>query len=230
MATEHAQFVIDIIKQTVDNNFEKLLFLQGCKNHWEKWFQIELASALNRNQAQEIAIESVYRIDIRKKNSSHRIKYKTAQIDLEFRRRSESKGKLIGIELKQTNSIQGIKSMLSDIVKVRAIRSVEWTFREFYFVLFYYEDEIDRRKYAPLLKELLSKGNGDGLISTKLLTFSGLNNLRCLILYWDAGVSLNGMNMKGFQKWFTEEIKVLMKKYQLTYIAKGKPKTRSNVK
>lgn len=222
MATKRAQVIFDMIRETVTVNQEQLTFLAEYKNHWEKWFQVELATTLKRRNARDITIEnSACRFDSRKKNTPSRVQndFKTAQIDLVFRRKLESKGKFIGIELKQTQSLQGIKSMLADVVKISAIRRSDWPFRELYFVLFYYEDDCVRRKYGELLNDL----RNNETILTETMSFPGIDKLQCLVVYWESGASLEKMNIDSFKKWYSE-IEGLMKKYELTKLAKGKTK------
>ncbi len=220
MPSKRAQFILDSIKETVSTNREELLFLESYKNHWEKWFQVELATTLKRKEAKDISLEnSDCRFDSRKKNTPSRVQndFKTAQIDLVFRRKLESKGKLIGIELKQAQSLQGIRPMLADIVKINALRRSDWPFRELYFVLFYYEDDKVRRKYGELLNDLLK----DETILTETMTFPGIDKLQCLIVYWESGSALEKMNIDSFKKWYSK-IENLLKKYELTKLAKGK--------
>lgn len=224
MPSKRAQFILNSIKETVSTNHEELIFLESYKNHWEKWFQVELATTLKRKEAKDISLEnSDCRFDSRKKNTPSRVQndFKTAQIDLVFRRKLESRGKLIGIELKQAQSLQGIRPMLADIVKINALRRSDWPFRELYFVLFYYEDDKIRRKYGELLNDLLI----DETILTETMTFPGVDKLQCLIVYWESGSALEKMNIDSFQKWYSK-IEDLLKKYELTKLAKGK--TRGN--
>lgn len=222
MPSKRAQFVLDAIKETVSTNHEELIFLSGYKNHWEKWFQVELGTTLKRKDAKDISLEnSSCQFDSRKKNTPSRIQndFKTAQIDLVFRRKLESKGKLIGLELKQTQSLQGMRSMFADIVKISALKRSDWPFRELYFVLFYYDDDSNRRKYDALLNDLQKNET----IRTETMTFSDIDKLRCLIVYWESGTSLEKMNIDSFKKWYSE-IEDLLKKYELTKLAKGKTK------
>lgn len=111
--------------------------------------------------------------------------------------------------------------MLADIVKINALRRSDWPFRELYFVLFYYEDDKIRRKYGELLNDLLI----DETILTETMTFPGVDKLQCLIVYWESGSALEKMNIDSFQKWYSK-IEDLLKKYELTKLAKGK--TRGN--
>ena len=95
MATKRAQVIFDMIKETVTVNQEQLTFLAEYKNHWEKWFQVELATTLKRRNARDItSANSACRFYSRKKNTHSRVQndFKTEQMDLVFRRKMESKG------------------------------------------------------------------------------------------------------------------------------------------
>lgn len=128
---------------------------------------------------------------------------------------------MIGIELKQSRSVQGLKRMLEDIVKIRALRGSDWPFRELYFVLFYYEDLINRWKYGALLNDLLNNEK----IGSEILEFPNQDKLRCLIVYWESGPHQTQMAIDSYLNWYTE-IEHLMEKYELTNIAKGRAKGR----
>lgn len=220
--SKRAQYVFDAINETVSRNQEQLHLLGEAKNHWEKWFQVELATTLSRMEAKDIALEySECGFDSRKKNTPNRTEseYKTAQIDIVFRRKLESKGKLVGIELKQTRSVQGIKSMLSDMVKINALKGSDWPFRELYFVLLCYEDDRERRKYGDLLTELTNHEQ----LTSALFSFESVPQLQCLVVYWEPGNTIENMSIESYKKWYAE-IDTLIKKYELTSIAKGKTK------
>mgnify|MGYP005974502115 CR=1 FL=1 len=221
---KRSTFIFNLIRETIALNQEQLKFLNARNNHWEKWFQVELGTSLERLEAQDISLENnTCRFDTRKKNTAFRIEnaFKTAQIDLVFRRKRETKGKYIGIELKQTDSIQGLKSVFADMVKINALRGSDWPFRELYFVLFYYDDGREHTKYDNLYNDLLQSEK----ISSEVLTFDSAPDLKCLVLYWDSGVLTEKMSITSFKKWFVE-IDILMKKYGLTNIAKGKSRTK----
>ena len=68
MASKRAEFVFNAVREAVNDAPEHFKFLHEYENHWEKWFQIELATSLKRNGARDIEFEySDCRFDLHKK-------------------------------------------------------------------------------------------------------------------------------------------------------------------
>lgn len=226
------KFLSSVIKKTVRKNKNELDFLMKRPNRWEKWFQVELATELVRNDAQDVWLEYDNRLDSRKKNTNFRTEHNftTAHIDLIFRMKDSTKGKFIGVELKQGNSCEKIQDVFEDIIKIRAIQKSKWPYRSLNFVLLYPETQRSS-KYHRLLEALakkLKEEEYEPCVDIDFKEYSSMeeaHGLHCFILTWDAGCLQKNMTFDRFHRWF-KVIQPVFEKHGITGIAKGKPKVK----
>lgn len=227
------KFLSSVIKKTVRKNKNELDFLLQRRNRWEKWFQVELATELVRNDAQDVWLEYDNRLDSRKKNTNFRTEHNftTAHVDLIFRMKDSTKGKFIGVELKQGNSCEKIQEVFEDIIKIRAIKKSKWPYRSLNFVLLYPETQRSS-KYQRLLEDLarkLKEEEFEPCVDIDFKEYSSIeeaHGLHCFILTWDAGCLQKNMTFDRFHQWF-KVIQPVFEEHGITGIAKGKPKVKN---
>lgn len=232
--SEITKFLATVIKKTVRKNRDELDFLLKCSNRWEKWFQVELATELIRNNARDVKLEFMSPLDTRKKNTNFRSEHNftTAHLDITFRMKDATKGKYVGVELKQGNSSKDIQEVFKDIIKIRAIQKSQWPYRSLNFVFLYSEGKRSS-KYDRLIKALdkkLKEEEYDPCVDIDFKKYSSMENahgLHCFILTWDAGSLQKNMSFERFHKWF-KIVQPVFKEFGIKDIAKGRTKTKTN--
>lgn len=230
--SEVTKFLSSIVKKTVRKNKDELDFLLQHPNRWEKWFQVELATELVRNEARDVWLEYDSPLDSRKKNTNFRTEHNftTAHLDLIFRMKDTTKGKFIGVELKQGNSCKEIQEVFKDIIKIRAIQKSKWPYRSLNFIFLYPEGERSS-KYNRLMEALakkLKEEEYEPCVDIDFKEYSSLeevHGLHCFILTWDAGSLQKNMTFDRFHQWF-KVIQPVFKEFGITGIAKGRSKVK----
>lgn len=194
-----AQYVLKLIKDIFNKNIDKFDLFSDGDNHWEKWFQIELASRLRKEKAREVKLEYRFLFDGKKKNTTFRAKKGAAKgyIDLVYRPKYASLDYYVGIELKQTKSLQGLVRLMEDVVKLRAARKTEWNFRSLYFVLLCKEPKV-RNKFVRLLEDL----EAIKPITCSTLKFDRGAGFWAVVLYWDPNKYKSSCDIQLYEEWF----------------------------
>lgn len=231
--SEIAKFLVTVIKKTVRKNKDELEFLLKGSNRWEKWFQVEFASELIQNDARDVKLEYMSPLDGRKKITNFRAEHNftTAHLDITFRMKDFTKGKYVGVELKQGNSSKDIQEVFKDIVKIRAIQKSQWPYRSLNFVFLYPEGKRSS-KYDRLIETLdkkLKEEEYAPCIDIDFKKYSSMeiaHGLHCFILTWDAGRLQRNMTFEQFHKWL-QVVQPVFEEFGVKDVAKGRAKIKT---
>lgn len=192
-----AEEIMKIIGKTINQNLYQIEYLFSSNNHWEKWFQVELASRLNQSKFTGIKLEKPYYYDLRKSQKQCYGKTrKKGQIDIVAKVKYGKLNQYIGFELKQSNNIGGLKGVIKDINKIRTIKKSEWNFRALYFVLVYKDLSCKRALYSKLREKLHS----NGFIRDLNIQFKNTTGLYAFVLYWEEDKSNRAY--ESFNDWY----------------------------
>ena len=197
---------------------DKVVFMTNLGNKFEKWFQLELAYYLSKNEARDVRCEvsrKCKKIRCRSKadTSLKAAPSKThsrpnARTDIEFSLPNYSKKSYFAVEIKIAFFPFNFKGTLKDIRKANNYLLNQWNFRGFFYVLLMNcdcskftpkEDEI--RRGQEFIKGLLSSGFADSF------PLSG-TNFQVILLHWksrrtDKKISCNSYK-KDFQNYIEE--------------------------
>lgn len=94
---------------------------------WEKWFQVELACELRKYG--DAFIEDQFSFNKNKKLTPGKVRNSNGFIDIVYRHDKDLKAPYSAIEIKLDRTEQGLRGVLSDLVKIRAIKNSEWNWR-----------------------------------------------------------------------------------------------------
>lgn len=128
MSESKIQIINEAVRRVATGTKTKrrLDFLSGSYG-WEKWFQVELAYELSSHG--DALLEAQRAFDGRKQLPDKKVNNSNAFIDILFRKKNDLKEKYAAIEIKLTCTEQGLRQVLQDLVKVRALLSSVWDFR-----------------------------------------------------------------------------------------------------
>lgn len=187
--------LISTIERLLKENQEVFKYITKSGNSVERWFQTELAVALDNDvRFSNVEMEKQYKFDMSCDNTPYRIdnKYKNAFLDLAFRIKGESRETYVGVEIKQRKDLSGIGGIFEDIVKIQAIEDTPenpWRIKAMYFILFYINDQCPV-EYSDIWEKLKTKS----VLHSDNLHFippqpndkdKNDYNINCLIVYWD---------------------------------------------
>ena len=120
---EDFEFTIDLIasffnQQKIQKKIKDIDSIQ--LTGWENWIQVEFAIHLSKNDKLSFfEIEDKFPLDKRKSDN-----HTSSRIDVVFRRKNFSKDKIIGLEIKQKESLNAcISGMIEDYKKINKLKS-----------------------------------------------------------------------------------------------------------
>lgn len=216
-----SQYLRKAIKSAVVKNKKGFQFLSDKKNHWEKWFQVELGTEIDAAEAHyDVELETQIVYDKRYSNTVGRTKeqYETGNVDLTYRcKRSKGKAR-IAIELKQNKDFgQCFNGMLEDVTKIRAIKGSSWNFRSVYFVFF----SIKGHKEGKLKKAWINikKSMPESCFDIETC----IPDLQVSVLFWESKSLISKMSQDQYVKWYENLIHIYPALRELRI---GKPKKK----
>lgn len=198
--SKEAEIVKNLLGKTVNKNCKKFECLAEQGHGWEKWFQMELVACLKESGVDEVFVEKGFIYDSRKLNTVERVEneYKTARIDLSFRSENGDPRSYTGIELKLAKRSNGLKEVLKDIIKLRAIKKSDWRFDSLFFVLMCKNQEIFREsKYDKILADLRS-------IRPSIcyrVNFNRTPGFYAIVIYWDSEWAGDLGRVESYNAW-----------------------------
>lgn len=133
--SKNLEFLKTKLKEAVRSNLCKFKIILPEKNHWEKWFQIELAFKLAQSDLNEVCLERKIEFNKNKSNTKDRVENdsKSGSVDIAYRPKKVRTNCYIGVELKQNKGLNGLKSLLKDIIKLHAAKKSVWDYRALFF-------------------------------------------------------------------------------------------------
>lgn len=181
--------------------FEK--FLPGWYG-WEKWFQVELAYELSSQG--EAYVEKQCAYDKNKKLPIGKLQNSNAFIDIIFRKNNDIKDYFSAVELTVGRTRQSLRKVLSDLIKIKAIKNSEWKFRSVFIVLVYDSNYEKNTKFVQLYDKLIEKYN------IKPIDFCGFT---FLVFGWEPqGLKANMVN-SSYGDW-VDGLEKVYKEYGVT--------------
>ena len=196
-----ADFIFEALKTLTKKRkavFETLYEQQ--RYGWEKWLQVELAFALKDSGVPEFEVAYDY--------DQHRLKplgkknFKKGFLDIQFRANGHLLDHPTAIEIKVNNTEKGFRGVLSDLIKIGAVRDLngDWKFRcvTVIFIHGNYGSKIGKFK---LIK--------DKLIEEKLARVhcTGNPGYEMIILGWEKNHTAN-MTRDNYLKWVAKVAKI----------------------
>ena len=171
-------------------------------NHFEKWFQLELAVSFLKNNSPEVHFEHFKRLSQTKKGPAKCAQYYNCQIDITYRRPNERGNKYSGLELKEGSSVANIRQSVEDVFKIRAITASKWNFRDFSFVFIYpvfAEASTQKEEYQKFMEHLHERPD---FFRWQLI--AGEPKWEALALIWETSLPIKSRNIdlsKDFFDW-----------------------------
>lgn len=85
--SKNLEFLKNKLKEAVRSNLGKFKIILSEKNHWEKWFQIELAFKLAQSDLNEVCLERKIEFNKNKSNTKDRVDndFKSGSVDIAYR-------------------------------------------------------------------------------------------------------------------------------------------------
>lgn len=210
--SKNLEFLKTKLKEAVRSNLGKFKIILPEKNHWEKWFQIELAFKLAQSDLNEVCLERKIEFNKNKSNTKDRVEndFKSGSVDIAYRPKKVRTNCYIGVELKQNKGLNGLKSLLKDIIKLHAAKKSVWDYRALFFVLLCTEDgkNNSRSKNSNLLRDLLAITP----CCCEEIKFSRTHSLQAIIVYW---APVKSPTFDSFKSWY-KPIKDLLEKHELS--------------
>lgn len=196
MGTKKISAVVSALKKCLHKkNKEKLNWLKAQDQfHWEKWLQIELAYEL-ANGGGDVWMEVPKQYDNRHALPSHKVKNSNAFLDIVFREKNELTDQFNAIEIKMGRTEQGLKGVLNDLGKIRALRGGKnsWDFRSVTCVLVHAKNSEVQRKFGKIKTFLTNRSEGDSVTFVK-------GSYEFLVFGWEENQTKK-MNKKEFSTW-----------------------------
>lgn len=137
----------DAVKKVLKSNKCKFDSVLNGWHGWEKWFQVELTSKLQ--ETGEAFVEDRFSFNKNKKLSFKRSKNSNGFVDVVYRHKGDLKDQYTAIEIK----INNLKGVLGDLIKIRAIKNKEWSWRAV-FVIFICNSDAVRGKYPRAMYKI----------------------------------------------------------------------------
>lgn len=143
---------LDIIKKSLNKTLKRHKdkfenFFEDWSG-WEKWLQVELAYELNNHGKATVEEQYVYhkgkRLPIGKLDNTN------AFIDIVFRKKNDSTKYFTAIELTVGETQQSLRKVLSDLLKINALKQKEWEFRSVFVVLAFKNNKGRNTKFVKL--------------------------------------------------------------------------------
>lgn len=192
---------LQIIATELKKIFKKKKYFEYFEKNnmhgWEKWLQIELATALDKRGISQIEAPKKYHMGKLKPLS--KVRFKKCFVDVVFRIRNAQIKSQGAIELKVTNSASGLRAALSDLIKIGAIKQNEWDFRSVTAILIFQEHQRDT-KFEKIKKHLLAHD----LLVKESLTTSILRipntGYQALLINWDKNLTKD-MTVFSYRDW-----------------------------
>lgn len=181
---------------------EQLELIGQKGNHFEKWFQLELAVSFLKNKSPKVFLEDVKSLDQTKKGPAKCCKNYNCQIDITYRRPNELADRYSGLELKEGSSLADIKRSAEDLLKIKAITGSQWDFRDFSFVFIYpvsAEPSRRREEFQEFMEHL--QGRPDFF---RWQLTAGKSKWEVLALIWETSLPIKSRNIdlsKDFFDW-----------------------------
>lgn len=190
------------VRRVANKNKGKLDSILKDWYGWEKWFQVELVDQLQ--ETGRAFVEEQFNLDKKKKLPLGKVKNSNAFVDIVYRHAGDLKEPYTAIEITLARTEQGLRKVLADFIKVRAIKNSEWSWRSVFAVFIFKKGggKTDS-KFARILEAIRDKngvkkftvGEFDFLVfgwepennKTKLMTYSEYNYwLKNLIQLYNA--------------------------------------------
>lgn len=123
---------------------------------WEKWFQVELTCQLR--ETGYAFVEDSFSFDQKKKIPIAKINNSNAFVDIVYRHKGDLKEPYSAIEITLARTEQGLRKVLADLIKVRAIKNKEWSWRSVFAVFIFKRGggKIDS-KFSRILEAICDK-------------------------------------------------------------------------
>lgn len=193
------------IEKTIEESLNKVLKQQKEKFNfflensygWEKWFQIELAHELAKNGESYIETQLPYskakNLPIKNEGNSN------AFIDIIFRKTNFTKDYYTAVEITVSKTKQGLRKALSDLLRLKAIKTKHWPFRSVYIILAYSTEYQKESKFEKIIesieKEMIVKK-----ITAGSFTF--------LIFGWNSKGHQKNMTIESYRNWLSKIVKI----------------------
>lgn len=184
---------LEIIKKaltkTLKRHKEKFDFF-GNWNGWEKWLQVELAHELN-NYGQA-TVEEQYIYHKGKKLPVSKLDNSNAFIDIVFRKNNDSVDFFSAIELTVGRTQKSLRKVLSDLLKIKALKKTEWEFRSVFVILAFEKNYIRKTKFVKLCESIEEQ------FSISPIYCSGFT---FLVFGWEPHGLKSNMNNYDYTQW-----------------------------
>lgn len=166
---------------------------------WEKWFQVELACELRKTG--DAYIEDQFSFNKNKKLTQGRVKNSNGFIDIVYRHNGDLKAPYSAIEIKLDRTEQGLRSVLSDFQKIRAIKEREWAWRSVFSVFIFQKGGGSRGSKFSKILEAICERNG-------VKTFS-VGEFEFLVFGWEPSNNQTKlMAYSEYKDWFKDLTKL----------------------
>jgi len=197
------------LKETIERNQSTLTYLNDVKNYgWEKWFQVELAATLNKNGT--AYIETPYSLDLRKKLPKNKREFSNCYVDIKYLIANQLRERFNVVELKIAKKTSVLRSVLTDLNKIAAIRSKEWDIRSVCVVLI----------HGPVASQSKFTSIAESLKNHNLPNNAQLNverspikntDFHLVIIGWQRGATAK-MNKASYSTWLDQVSKIFKAK------------------
>lgn len=171
-------------------------FFQGWYG-WEKWFQVELAYELADKG--EAYVEKQCTYDKKKKLPVGKLLNSNAFIDIIFRKHNDTKGYFSAIELTVGRTKQSLRKVLSDLLKIKAIKKKDWFFRSVFVVLVFDRNYEKNTKFSKLYDRIKSEFQAKSI---------DLGDFSFLVFGWEPQNLINNMNDGNYAAWVESLVEI----------------------
>lgn len=181
------------VKNVKNRHKEKFKYFFSGWYGWEKWFQVELAYELSKNG--EAYVEKSFPYSKAKKVPSNRLGNSNAFIDIIYRKNKDLKNFYSAVEVTLGRSPQKLKKAHSDLLRIKALKNVDWSFRSVYVILIFDKNHDGNNNYIKLFNMI--KNNHINRCITA-------GDFEFLIFGWDSNGRVSNINNISYGEWLDE--------------------------
>lgn len=173
---------------------------------WEKWLQVELAVALHKQGTPEFEYRFEYDEQMPKPKSKK--DRKTGLIDIKFTPKNFQQEWFTAIEIKINSTEKGLRSVLSDLIKLGAMKSEKWKFRCVTAVFVHDNRGMNNGKFKELKLALQQSGRNG--VSARVVPIKH-TSFEAIVFGWETG-AIKKMKRDGYLEWL-KKVKRIYAKY-----------------
>lgn len=193
----NSEIIKKALNKTLRRHKEKFgNFFNGWSG-WEKWLQVELAYELNNHG--QATVEGQYVYHKGKKLPIGKLGNSNAFIDIVFRKTNDSADYFTAIELTVGRTHKSLRKVLSDLLKIKALKKKEWEFRSVFVVLAFENNNIKNTNYVKLYSSIQEEF---GVVPIEFERFT------FLVFGWEPHALKSKMNNLNYGEWVKSLVKI----------------------